>query len=104
MKTRMMLAALIGAGMLAGAADAQTVNRREANQQRRIDNGVASGRLTPGEAARDQRQQYSINAQEARMRERSGGTLTPYQRGRLQQRENNASRHIYNSKHNWRGR
>ena len=103
MKTHMILAALAGAGLVAGAAQAQTVNHREANQQQRIDNGVANGRLTPGEAARDERQQASINAQEARMRDRNGGRLSPYQRGRLEQRENNASRHIYNSKHNGRG-
>lgn len=103
MITKHMLAATLGVGLIAGAASAQSVDQRHANQERRIDNGIASGRLTRGEAYRDERQQASIDAQEARMRARNGGRLNAYQRRRLQQRENNASRHIYRTKHNWRG-
>lgn len=99
-----MLAAALGLGLIAGAAGAQSVDQRHANQARRIDNGIASGRLTRREAYHDERQQASIDAQEARMRARNGGHLSATQRGRLQQRESNASRHIYRTKHNWRGR
>jgi hypothetical protein len=90
-------------GLAAGTAQAQTVDRRHADQAGRIEQGVASGRLTPGEAGRVERQQASIDAQEARMRSRDGGHLTGSDRARLQHRENNASRHIYNAKHNGRG-
>lgn len=95
-------AALIGL-TLAGAASAQSVDRRHAYQQRRIANGVASGRLTGREVARDERQQGRIDAAEARDRARNGGHLTAANRAHLQARENRASAHIYRTKHNARG-
>jgi hypothetical protein len=95
-------AALIGIGLVAGAADAQPVDQRHVNQQERIGQGVHSGRLTPGEAARLEHQQASIHHQEARMRWRNGGHLSWHQREVLQHRENVASRHIYGAKHNHR--
>ena len=95
--------ALLGAGLIGAAAQAQTVDQRHADQQRRIDRGVASGRLTPGEAAHVERQQGSIDRQEDRMRYRNGGHLNGRARAVLQHRENRASRHIYRAKHNGRG-
>ena len=100
--SRMIFAALAAMTMSTGIAQAQTVDRREANQAGRIENGVASGQLTPGEAGRVERQQASIRNQEDRMRARDGGRLTGYDRARLQHRENRASRHIYRAKHNGR--
>ena len=96
------IAALLGL-TLAGAVQAQSVDRRHAYQQERIDRGVTSGRLTPGEAARDERQQASIDRQESRKRTRNGGYLTAANRARLQTRENRASARIYRTKHNARG-
>ncbi len=96
------IATLLGL-TLAGAAQAQSVDRRHAYQQQRIDRGVVSGRLTPGEAARDERQQASIDRQESRMRTRNGGYLTAANRAHLQTRENRASARIYRTKHNARG-
>lgn len=101
MKT-MLIAAAAATALAAVPAAAQTVNQRQYHQQRRIDNGVASGRLTPGEAHRVERQQASIDRQEDRMRARNGGPLTRSQRARLQYRQDNASRHIANAKHNGR--
>lgn len=98
-----LMAALVGLGLAAGAAQAQTVDQRHAAQQNRVAHGVASGRLTPGEAGRVERQQGSIDRQENRMRNRNGGHLTGHDRARLQHRENRASRHIYRAKHNGRG-
>lgn len=95
-------AALTAALALSGAVQAQSVNQREGRQQARIDQGVASGRLTAGEAVRDERQQGRIDATEARMRANNGGHLNGYQRARLENRQNRASAHIYNSKHNGR--
>lgn len=96
-------AALLALGLAAGAATAQGVDRRHGYQQERIDRGVASGRLTPGEAGRVERQQASIHAQEDRMRARHDGHLTGRNRARLETRENRASHHIYRAKHNGRG-
>ena len=95
-------AALTAAVMLASAAQAQSVNQREGRQQARIDQGVASGRLTAGEAVRDERQQGRIDATEARMRANNGGRLSYNQRTRLEHRQDRASAHIYRSKHNGR--
>jgi hypothetical protein len=94
-----MIAALLGIGLLANPASAQTVDQRHASQDRRIATGAASGRLTSGEEHRVEHQQASIDAQESRMRARNGGHLAASQRGRLQRRESNASRHIHNAKH-----
>lgn len=102
MKIKQLPIALAVLGLAAGTAQAQTVDRRHADQSGRIEQGVASGRLTPGEAGRVERQQSSIDAQESRMRSRDGGHLTGSDRARLQHRESNASRHIYRAKHNGR--
>jgi len=102
MNTKTMPVALIILGIAAGAAQAQTVDQRHADQAGRIEQGVASGRLTPGEAGRVERQQVSIDAQESRMRARNGGHLNGYDRTVLQHRENRASRHIFRAKHNGR--
>ena len=82
------IAALIGLGFAAGAAQAQTVDQRHYDQQRRIDQGLRSGSMTPGEAHRVERQQHSIDRQEARMRYRDGGHLNDYDRQRLEDRLN----------------
>lgn len=95
--------AALAALTFAGSAHAQTVNHRQDHQQSRIANGVASGRLTPGEAARVERQQGRINRTEQRMRSNNGGYLTAGQRARLQSRQNRASAHIAGAKHNGRG-
>lgn len=95
-------AALTVALVLAGSAQAQSVNQRQGRQQERINQGVASGRLTAREAVRDERQQSRINASEARMRANNDGRLSSNQRERLQSRQNRASAHIYRSKHNGR--
>lgn len=95
-------AALLGLSVLAGTAQAQSVDQRHYDQQRRIEQGERSGRLTPGEARRVERQQGRIDRTEARMRYRHGGHLTYRDRMRLQHRENRASGHIYRAKHNGR--
>jgi hypothetical protein len=101
MKTILIAATALGL-TAATAASAQTVDQRHWDQQHRINQGVRSGRLTPGEALRVERQQHSIDRQEARMRDRNGGRLNGYDRAVLQHREDRASGHIYHAKHNGR--
>lgn len=96
------VAALLGMGFIAGAAQAQSVDHRHYNQQRRIDHGLRNGSMTPREAHRVEHQQRSIDRQESRMRYRNGGHLNSYQRAMLQHREDRASHHIYRAKHNGR--
>jgi hypothetical protein len=76
------------------------INAREARQQARLYQGVDSGRLTPGETKRLERQQGRILATEARMK--ADGNFTGRERAKVQRRLNRSSRHIYRAKHNRR--
>jgi hypothetical protein len=82
----------------ASAPATPRVDQRQAQQQQRIDQGVASGQLAPREAAGLQREQKHIAAQEARAK--SDGVVTPRERQRLHQSQNQANRHIKHKKHN----
>jgi hypothetical protein len=92
---------LCGAVLAQGAAPSPGatpgVDQRQANQERRIDQGVASGQLTPREARRMQRQQAGVERAEARAK--ADGTVTARERQRLHQRQDRTSRHIYRQKH-----
>lgn len=70
------------------------VDRRQDNQQRRIDAGVAQGTVSPGEQARLERRTGRIEGQEQRMAARNGGTLAPRQQAVLNRELNSTSRQI----------
>ena len=76
------------------------VGQRRENQQDRIANGVRSGQLTAGEAAKAENQQRGINRQVAADRSANGGKLTGAQKTQINHEQNQASRSIYNKKHN----
>ena len=76
------------------------VGARRNEQQQRIANGIRSGQMTAGEAARAENHEQSINRQAGADRAANGGRLTQQQRQQINQRQNNASRQIYNEKHN----
>ncbi len=73
------------------------VQQRMLNQERRIDQGVSSGALTPNETGRLEAEQARIRQTEQRMK--SDGNLTPTERQRLDRMQDSANRHIYNQKH-----
>ena len=75
-------------------------NNREANQDQRISNGLRSGQMTSGEAARADRTQSNIDSQVHNDRVANGGTLTNQERQQVNGEQNAASRQIYNEKHN----
>ena len=75
-------------------------NGREANQDQRIANGLKTGQMTSGEAARATAQQSRIDQQVRNDRGANGGTLTNQERGQINREQNNASRNIYNDNHN----
>jgi CRISPR/Cas system-associated endoribonuclease Cas2 len=101
-KHSLVLAFLLAA---CGAAFAQApagdstprVDKREARQQARIQQGVHSGQLTPHEANRLEREQGHIAAAETRAK--SDGKVTPRERARLTRMQNRASRDIRRQKH-----
>jgi len=75
-------------------------NNREANQDQRIANGLRSGQMTSGEAARADRTQSAIDQQVHNDRMANGGKLTGQERQQINGEQNAASRQIYNENHN----
>jgi hypothetical protein len=99
-----LLAAVATASLAQGAAPAPAatpgVDQRQVSQDRRIDQGTASGALTAREARRLERQQDAIDRAEARAK--SDGTVTARERQRLHRKQDRASRHIDRHKHDRR--
>ncbi len=90
---------VMGAGIAcAGSIHDPGIKNREWRQERRIDQGIASGRLTPWEARALGREQVRIRHMEARMK--SDGCLTARERLRLHHELNVASRDIWRLNHN----
>jgi hypothetical protein len=112
MKIHTLLAALVlTAG---GAAFAQTAttapapapkdpmatpraDAREANQEKRIQQGVASGQLTPKEAAAVQKGEARIDKVEDKAK--ADGVVTAKERARLHNMQEKESKAIYRQKH-----
>ncbi len=88
---------LIAAGVAFASTNDPRIQQRELNQDKRIDQGVASGQLTPKEAGRVEAQQAKIKQDEARMK--ADGKLTKKERAKLTREQNRASRTIYRQKH-----
>jgi len=80
-------------------ASLDTVNGRAYNQQARIANGAASGRLTAGQTEHLEHREGNINREVRNDRAANGGTLTPQERQQVNRQQNGASRQIYEEKH-----
>lgn len=83
------------------AADAQ-VNARQLNQERRIDAGRRSGKLTAHEAMKLRGEQRSIRMMASRRRAMHGGHLTRHDKMVIHQHQAAANRDILREKHNGR--
>jgi len=97
------LGGLLLIGSTAGAQpvfNPYNVDQREDYQQDRIQRGIESGALTPGEARHLEKEQGRIQAAEDRMR--ADGRLSPWERQRLNQMQNQANRDIQRLEHNGR--
>ena len=102
MKLKTAFAALIAAvavPVLAQTATPATpgIDKREANQQQRIDQGIRSGQLTQKEAARLEKGQAHVEKMEDRAK--ADGKVTARERERIQHAQNVQSRKIYREKH-----
>ncbi|MDP1693396.1 MAG: hypothetical protein Q8L49_15840 [Burkholderiaceae bacterium] len=107
MKTFQLIAAavltLVGAAVsaqtAASAPGANTprIDQRQANQEKRIDQGIASGQLNKRETRRLERQQTAVNKAEDKAK--ADGTVTAQERKRLTKAQNHASRSIARQKH-----
>src|SRR5579862_9257582 len=78
------------------------VGQHQENQQDRIAQGIKSGQLTAGETAKLENQQKGINQQVKADRAANGGKLTAGEKVQVNREQNQASKNIYNKKHNAR--
>jgi len=76
------------------------VGARRQLQQDRIAQGIRSGQMTAGEAARTENREQGINQQIHADRQANGGKLTGQERAQVNHEQNGASRQIYRQKHN----
>ncbi|MBX7219247.1 MAG: hypothetical protein K1Y36_04820 [Blastocatellia bacterium] len=80
------------------AQNTPKVDKRQKNQQQRINQGVQNGELTKREARHLEKHEAKLQAKETKAK--SDGVVTPEERARLQKAENRNSRKIYRRKHN----
>ncbi|SKA15193.1 hypothetical protein SAMN02745126_03777 [Enhydrobacter aerosaccus] len=102
-KLRHMPYAALTAGSLlvGGGAYAQSmygIDQRQAEQQQWISHGVSNGQLTPGETARLEQGQRSINR--AQSYAEADGHVSPQERQRIDGMTNHEGREIYRDTHN----
>ena len=94
-----MVISLLLLSPLAAMAQSTTsrFDQRQANQERRIDQGIRSGALTAQEAALLEQGQDRLQAKENRVK--ADGVVTAQERARLKHAENVQSRRTYSAKH-----
>ena len=90
--------AVFSGNVFAGSVNAPGIRERIEEQQRRIDDGIASGELTRAEAARVQLKLDKIKARESRLS--ADGKLTPRERKRLHRMLDANNKKIFHKKHN----
>lgn len=97
--SRIALMALMGvlAAGTALAAETPVLDKREANQEKRIEQGEKSGALNNREAARLEHAGDKLDANEAKAK--ADGKVTAKERARLQAEANRNSRRIAKQKH-----
>jgi hypothetical protein len=89
---------MIAGSVFAGNTYDPVINDRIAEQQKRIDEGIASGQLNRAEADILQDNLNWIKAEETRLK--ADGKLTPKERARLNKMLDRNSNMIYKKKHN----
>lgn len=112
----------IGGLMLAGSAVAQTtttstsgagpgvvdpghprvnqVNGRQANQQKRIANGINNGSLSPKQTSNLENREASVQKREQKDMAAHNGHLTKAEQKGINRQQNRISKSIYKDKHN----
>jgi hypothetical protein len=93
-----MAVALVVGLAVSSPALAARADARQARQQGRIAQGVASGQLTRGEAVRLQAQHMALQREVARARADDGG-LGPREKARIERHQDGLSRRICKQKH-----
>ena len=73
------------------------IDQRQANQEKRIDQGIASGALTQKEATRLDKRETKIEAD--KLAAKADGKVTQAERRKIDREQNRASRAIHRQKH-----
>ena len=89
--------ALPAAAQTSGPAATPRIDQRQANQEQRIDQGVASGQLTKPETRRLERGQEHVERMETRAK--SDGVVTDKERAKIHHAQDVESKRIYRQKH-----
>jgi hypothetical protein len=117
--TKLLLVLAVGGLMIVGSASAQTsttsaagpgvvdpghprvneVNKREANQQKRIGNGVANGKLTSQQTTNLEKRETSVQNREKEDMAEHNGHLTKTEQKGINRQQNRISKSIYKDKH-----
>ena len=100
MKAKFVTLALAAAFALPAFAQTQStprIDKRQANQERRIEQGEKSGSLTPKEAAHLEKGQAHVQKMENKAV--ADGKVTPKERARIEKAQNQQSRRIHREKH-----
>ena len=79
-------------------AETPKIDKREANQEQRIDQGIRSGALTPKEEAKLDAGQAKVERMEEKAK--ADGTVTKHERNRINRVQNEQSKKIHHMKHN----
>jgi hypothetical protein len=96
---KLLLSTVLAAVAISGLSAAEVDSRRH-EQYSRINQGVYSGSLTRGEAARLRGEERRLGHEIARDRFHNGGHLTRSEYNRVNRQENRISSQIYRYKHN----
>ena len=118
--TNSLLVLAVGGLMLAGSASAQTstttsgagpgvvdpghprvneVNQREANQQKRIANGINNGKLSAQQTSNLEKREASAQNREQKDMAAHNGHLTKAEQKGINRQQNRISKSIYKDKH-----
>jgi hypothetical protein len=93
--------AIAAAMIFTVSAYAQTatpnIDQRQANQEKRIEQGVKSGELTAKETARLENREAKLQAD--KQKAKADGVVTKKERAKLQHEANRDSKAIYRQKH-----
>ena len=95
--TLALAAALVALPALAQTTSTPRVDQRQANQERRIQEGVKSGQLNEKEAARLQKGQARV--QKAEDKAAADGKVTAKERARIEKMQDRESKRIAREKH-----
>src|SRR5262245_48715784 len=92
-----MIAVMPGIALAQGTSSTQRIDKRQANQEKRIDQGVQSGQLNQKEAARLEKGQQRV--QKAEDKAMADGKMTKKERAHIEHMQDHQSKNIYREKH-----